>query len=304
MAGGILHPVFREYAVTIFLQPTALGEAVAIKAEHPAAVPVAGGTDVLVDLNFDRMHPDMLLDLGRLPELRGSDEADGWIRLGSATTYRELSDGFACALPALAAAARTVGSPQIRNRGTLGGNLATASPAGDAHPPLLACGAQIEIRSARGTRRVPIEEFFIGPKHSVLAADELIAAVHVPRATGPQQFAKVGTRNAMVIAVCSFALALDPVRRAVRTGIGSAGPVPLRAKEAEAFAAAALDWDHRGDLRESLQERFAEMVSEVARPIDDVRGTSAYRLHALKVLASRTLRWTWDNYHSQGGKWN
>jgi CO/xanthine dehydrogenase FAD-binding subunit len=290
--------------MTVFVQPTALAEALAIKAEHPSAVPVAGGTDVLVDLNFDRMHPDMLLDLGRLPELRGSDEADGWIRLGAATTYHELSGGLASALPALAAAARTVGSPQIRNRGTVGGNLATASPAGDAHPPLLACGAEIEICSARGSRRVPVDEFFVGPKRSVLAADELIAAVHVPRAAGPQQFAKVGTRNAMVIAVCSFALALDPVRRTVRTGIGSAGPVPLRAPGAEALAAAALDWDHPEDLPESLQARFAELVSQAARPIDDVRGTSAYRLHALGVLAGRTLHWAWDDYHSRGATWN
>jgi CO/xanthine dehydrogenase FAD-binding subunit len=284
--------------MTAFLQPTALADALAIKAEHPSAIPVAGGTDILVDLNFNRMHPDMLLDLGRLPELRGSDDADGWIRLGAATTYHELSGGLASSLPALAAAARTVGSPQIRNRGTVGGNLATASPAGDAHPPLLACAAEIEMCSARGSRRMPIDEFFVGPKRSALAADELITAVHVPRSAGPQQFAKVGTRNAMVIAVCSFALALDPLRRAVRTGIGSAGPVPLRAPEAEALAAAELDWDRRGDLPELLRARFAELVSQAARPINDVRGTSAYRSHALGLLAGRTLRWAWHDYQS------
>jgi len=279
-----------------FVQPMTLSEALEIKAEHPEAVPVAGGTDVLVELNFDRLHPELLLDLGRLPELCGWDEADGRIRLGAAATFQEITAGLATALPALAVAARTVGSPQIRNRGTVGGNLATASPAGDALPPLLATGAEIEICSAAGPRRLSIDDFFVGPKRTVLADDELITAVYLPRAVGPQQFAKVGTRNAMAIAVCSFALVLDPVDRTVRTGIGSAGPVPLRAMNAEALAAAALDWESPGNLPESLATRFAELVSLAARPIDDVRSTSAYRLHALGVLARRTLRWAWDDY--------
>ena len=117
-------------------------------------------------------------------------------------------------LPGLAMASRTVGSPQIRNRGTIGGNLGSSSPAGDALPPLYAGGAEVELASVRGARRVPVEEFIVGPKQNVLAADELIAAVWMPRRDGPQQFAKVGTRNAMVIAVCSFAL--DAGRRAGR----------------------------------------------------------------------------------------
>jgi CO/xanthine dehydrogenase FAD-binding subunit len=192
-------------------------------------------------------------------------------------------------LPGLAMASRTVGSPQIRNRGTIGGNLGSASPAGDALPPLFACGAEVEVESSRGARRVPVEEFVCGPKRNTLAPDELIAAVWVPAARGPQQFAKVGTRNAMVIAVCSFALDVSEGR--VGTCIGSAGPTPLRAREAEAFA---LGLDPSAALETGAASRFGELVAAAASPIDDVRGTSAYRRHALSVLGRRTLTWAWD----------
>jgi CO/xanthine dehydrogenase FAD-binding subunit len=195
-------------------------------------------------------------------------------------------------------ASRTVGSPQIRNRGTVGGNLGTSSPAGDAHPPLLASGAQVELASARGTRRVPVREFFSGPKRNAARKDELIAAFLIEPAPGPQQFSKVGTRNAMVIAVCSFALALDPARRRVGTGIGSAGPTPFAATEAERFIEGVLDeenlWDRRTDISESALKRFGELVAAAAKPIDDVRGTAAYRRHALSVLARRCFTWAWN----------
>ncbi|WP_433085548.1 FAD binding domain-containing protein [Dactylosporangium sp. CA-052675] len=278
-----------------FLSPSTWGEALAAKAEHPDAVPIAGGTDVMVELNFDRRRPPALLDLTRVREL-AEWAADGDVlRVGAGVTYRRLIDELGDRLPGLALAARTVGSPQIRNRGTVGGNLGSASPAGDAHPPLLACGAEVEVASVRGARRIPAAAFFAGPKRSALAPDELIAAFRIPPAPGPQQFAKVGTRNAMVIAVCSFALALDPVRRAAGTGIGSAGPTPLRAAEAESFAAE-LPWESREPLPEPAVARFGELVAAAARPIDDVRGSAAYRRHALAVLAGRTLRWAWEEY--------
>jgi CO/xanthine dehydrogenase FAD-binding subunit len=158
--------------------------------------------------------------------------------------------------------------------------------------------------SAAGSRRIPIKEFFTGPKRHALRPGELIAAFVVPPAAGPQQFAKVGPRNAMVIAVCSFALALDVAGRRVGTGIGSAGPTPLDAPEAERFAEGALDearlWDSRGPLPEALADRFGQLVAAAARPIDDVRGTAAYRAHALRVLARRTLAWAWDAYAAGG----
>jgi CO/xanthine dehydrogenase FAD-binding subunit len=299
-----------------FLQPRSLADAIAAKAECPAAVPIAGGTDVMVEINFDTRRPEALLDLTRVAELaswsreqtRGEGEVSGGqIRLGACMTYARLITEVGALLPGLALAARTVGSPQIRNRGTIGGNLGAASPAGDCHPVLLAAGAVVEAASVRGTRLVPAAEFYLGPKRSALAADELITSVLVPLARGPQQFAKIGTRNAMVIAVCAFALDLRPPGPAgpgVGTGIGSAGPTPLRALAAEEFLAGELAghglWESAAPLPEPVTERFGELVAQAAQPIDDVRGTAAYRRHALSVLARRTLAWAWASFQSKG----
>jgi CO/xanthine dehydrogenase FAD-binding subunit len=284
-----------------FLQPRSLAEAIAAKTEFPDAIPIAGGTDVMVEINFDVRRPRALLDLNRVPELTSWQRSDGLIRLGAGVTYARLIAELGDLLPGLAIAARTVGSPQIRNRGTVGGNLGAASPAGDCHPVLLASGATVEATSARGSRLIPVAEFFVGPKRHALAADELITSVLVPAAPGPQQFAKIGTRNAMVIAVCAFALELRPARSgSIGTGIGSAGPTPLRAPAAEEFLAGALAesglWESAADLPDQVTRRFGELVAAAARPIDDVRGTAAYRLHALSVLARRTLTWAWDSY--------
>jgi CO/xanthine dehydrogenase FAD-binding subunit len=299
-----------------FLQPRSLPEALALKSEHPAAVPVAGGTDVMVEINFDARRPEALLDLNQVAELtRWAPDGD-LLRIGSGVTYARIIGELGPQLPGLAMAARTVGSPQIRNRGTMGGNLGAASPAGDCHPVLLACGAVIEATSVRGIRQLPAAEFYTGPKRNALAPDELITAVLIRPATGAQQFAKIGTRNAMVIAVCAFALDLRPPqspgaiaqltrssevnhaidRGEIGTGIGSAGPTPLRAMEAEEFLAGELGgrWDEPGPLPEAVTRRFGELVAGAARPIDDVRGTAAYRRHALSVLARRTLTWTWN----------
>jgi len=279
-----------------FRQPSTWEDALAEKAAHPDAVPIAGGTDVMVELNFDLRRPPVLLDLTRVVALQDWSADNGVLRVGAGVTYRRVIDELGARLPGLAMASRTVGSPQIRNRGTVGGNLGSASPAGDAHPPLLASAATVEVASVRGVRRVPVGEFFTGPKRSVLAPDELIAAVLVPPADGPEQFAKVGTRNAMVIAVCSFAVALHPGRSTVGTGIGSAAPTPVPATAAEEFAAGALDWDSRGPLDAGVARRFGELVAAAAAPIDDVRGSAAYRRHALAVLGARTLRWAWEEY--------
>lgn len=274
-----------------FLQPASWTEALAIRAERPEAVPVAGGTDVMVDLNFDRLRPAALLDLTRVAGLDEWTMEDGWLRLGAGVTYTRVIEELGGRLPGLAQAARTVGSPQIRNRGTVAGNLGSASPAGDAFPPLLAAGAEVVLASERGERRLPLAGFCLGPKRSALQPDELIAAVRTPAAAGPQLFAKVGTRNAMVIAVVSFALDLDVERRRVGAAIGSAGPTPLRAHAAEHFLEGVLADGNR--LSQSAVERFGELVAEAASPIDDVRGTAEYRRHALGVLARRTLSWAW-----------
>jgi CO/xanthine dehydrogenase FAD-binding subunit len=304
-----------------FLQPRSLADAIAAKAEFPAAVPIAGGTDVMVEINFDARRPEALLDLNRVCELTSWEQAGGQVRLGACMTYARIIAETGGLLPGLALAARTVGSPQIRNRGTIGGNLGAASPAGDCHPVMLATGAVVEAASARGTRQIPAAEFYLGPKRSALAADELITSVLVPVASGPQQFAKIGTRNAMVIAVCAFALDLrppdggtggraappcaggsggSPPQASIGTGIGSAGPTPLRATDAEEFLAGTLAaagfWESAAPLPDSVTRRFGELVAQAARPIDDVRGTAAYRRHALSVLGRRTLVWAWDSY--------
>jgi CO/xanthine dehydrogenase FAD-binding subunit len=251
------------------LTPRSLDEALRVKSERPEAVPIAGGTDVMVDLNFDRARPPALLNLAEVPELRGWNRENGSVWLGAGLTYAEaMRAPLAGLLPALAEAARTVGSPQIRNRGTIGGNLGTASPAGDALPPLLVGGAEVELASVRGGRRLPLESFLLGPKRNALDPDELVVGVRV-RPGGAETFMKVGPRNAMVIAVASLALRVDGELRAA---FGSAAPVAR-------LVVAPL----------GARDSFPGLVVEAASPIDDVRGTAAYRRHALRVLVTRAL---------------
>lgn len=284
------------------LQPRDLADALAARAAHPEALPLAGGTDLMVEINFDRRRPERILDLTRVDELEGWARDGDDLVIGAGVTHARLVSELPRRAPGLAIAARTVGSPQIRNRGTLGGNVATSSPAGDALPPLVAAGATVEMASTAGSRSVPLIDFCLGPKRNVLAPDELITAVRVPVARGPQQFAKVGPRNAMVIAVCSLAVQLDPVARTAGAAIGSSAPTVIRAPEAERFLEGALEeagaWESRRPLPAALVERFGELVADAARPIDDVRGTAAYRRHALAVLGRRTLSWCWEEYRT------
>ena len=255
------------------LTPRSLDEALRLRAEHPGAVPIEGGTDVMVELNFDWARPEVLLNLNEVAELKGWSRENGELRLGSGLTYDEAMQApLRDELPALAEASRTVGSPQIRNRGTLGGNLGTASPAGDALPPLMIEDAEVELASIRGVRRMPAREFLIGPKRNAIEADELITAVLVHPSGAPQTFMKVGPRNAMVIAVCSLAVSADRERGELRASFGSAGPVT-------GFVTAPL----------AERESFPDQVSDAASPIDDVRGTADYRRHALRVLTARAL---------------
>src|SRR4249919_3819852 len=236
------------------LSPDSLEEALRVLAEQPDAVPIQGGTDVMVELNFDRRRPEILLNLNEVPELRGWSRENGTLWLGAGLTYTEAMSGpISEWFPALAEASRTVGSPQIRNRGTIGGNLGTASPAGDALPPLLVEEAEVELASVARSRRLPLTEFLVGPKRNAMREDELIAAVVVRPSGAPQTFLKVGPRNAMVIAVCSLALVVDRERGEIRAAFGSAGPVT-------------------GLVRMQLDdvENVGEVVAAAASPIDDV----------------------------------
>ncbi|MER7172335.1 FAD binding domain-containing protein [Streptomyces mesophilus] len=288
-----------------FLRPASWEEALAAKAEHPTAVPIAGGTDVMVEINFDHRRPEYLLDLNRITELNEWHVGEEKVALGPSVPYTKIMENLRTELPGLALASHTVASPQIRNRGGVGGNLGCASPAGDSHPALLSSGADVEVESqARGSRLIPIDEFYKGVKRNALEQDELIKAIHIPKADGPQQFSKVGTRNAMVIAVCAFGLALHPSTRTVRTGIGSAAPTPVRAKAAEEFLNAALEeggfWDSGKIITPSIAKQFATLASGACNPIDDVRGTADYRRHAVGVMARRNLMWTWESYRGEG----
>ena len=242
----------------------------------------------MVEVNFGHRRPRDIVALRRVAELR-EWEANGRLRLGAGVTYRMMETELREFLPALASAARTVGSPQIRNAGTLGGNLATASPAGDTLPLLIALDADVQLVGPRGERTVPLRDFITGVKQTSRRPGEIIRGVEVDRTNGPQEFCKVGTRNAMVISISSLALVLDTQTRTVRCGLGAVSPVPLRATEAERFAAEAIDWSalHADD---DAIRRFGDLAADACAPITDHRSTAEYRRHSIAVMARRALR--------------
>ncbi len=280
--------------------PHILAEALEIKAAHPEAVPIAGGTDLMVELNFDRRRPLALLDLTRVADLKIWRQENGSFFLGAGVTYSRIVRELSVFRP-LVEASRSVGSPQIRTRGTVGGNLGTASPAGDALPVLAAYDAEVMLIKAGGvTRALPWHQFMVGPKKTAIAPDELILGTRWKIVRGPGSFSKVGTRNAMVIAIASLCLVVDEDGRTVRVALGSVGPTILRAPDAERFAGHAMRetgvWnDPRAPVPGTMVEEFGERVAAAARPIDDVRGTAAYRRHACAVLARRALRWALED---------
>lgn len=268
-------------------RPRSLAHLVEAMATDPDATLVAGGTDIMVDVNAGRLRPTGLIDLWTVPELRGWRRRDGYMRIGSMTTFGQIERGLLELAPGLAAAARTVGSPQIRSRATIGGNLGTASPAGDALPMLVAAGAMVELVSVGGVRRIPIREYLLGPRRTQRREDECVLGVETPIARhGTEQFLKVGVRNSMVIAVASVALHLDPSAGRVGVGLGSVAPHALAADQAEEYAAELLASSSRTP---AAIERFGQLVAEAAAPIDDHRGTARYRRHVVAVLAVRAF---------------
>ncbi len=289
------------------LLPQTLDEAIAQKAARPEAVPIAGGTDLMVELNFDRRRPALIMDICRLRELRAWRKENGSLFLGAGVTYSQIVRDLREFAP-LVHASRSVGSPQIRNRGTVGGNLGTASPAGDALPVLAVYDAEVVLAKAGGrTRALRWDQFMLGPKKTALAPDELILGARWRILRGPGSFSKIGTRNAMVIAVASLSFILDEDARTVRVALGSVGPTILRAPDAEAFCANALTqagmWDDPfAPLSPRIVEDFGDRVAGAAKPIDDVRGTAAYRRHACAVLARRALRWALEDRRNSPGQ--
>jgi CO/xanthine dehydrogenase FAD-binding subunit len=273
--------------------PTSLDEAVALLADHPDAMLLAGGTDAMVEINDGHRRPsDLVIALNRVGDLRSwrHDAERGTITIGAAVTYTELMDASLAALvPALAQASRTVGSPQIRNAGTLGGNLGTCSPAGDGLPVLSALDAQVLIVSATGARTASIHDVMLGVKRTSLDPGELIAEITVPVRTGWQGYAKVGVRNAMVIAVASACLVVDTDARRIAIALGSVAPTIVRCRDAERRLAEAVDWERETVSSNALDE-FGSLVARASSPITDHRSTAEYRRHAVGVLGRRLAR--------------
>ncbi len=270
-------------------RPESLDEVFEVLGRSPDAQLLAGGTDFMVEMNFGHRRPTDIVALRRVAELQGHHVDDEEVVLRAGVTWTEVERKLAEVLPGLAAAARTIGSPQMRNAGTIGGNLGTASPAGDSLPVLVALDARVVLAGADGERAMPVTEFVTGVKRTAIRAGEVIREIRAPRPDGPQQFLKVGTRNAMVISIACCALVLDRAGHRVRCGLGAVGPVPLRAPAAEAFLAGEIDWD-RLTAPPGAVGRFGELVRDAARPISDHRSTADYRRHAIGVIATRAAR--------------
>lgn len=273
------------------LLPESVDAATALLDDRPGATVLAGGTDLMVEINDGHRRPaGSVVLVNRISELRSWRRDGDAVTIGAAVSYRELAEGpLAELVPALGQAARTVGSPQIRNAGTLGGNLGTCSPAGDGLPVLSALDATVEVASARGRRTVPIGDFMVGVKRTALEPGELIVSVTLPLVDGWQGYAKVGVRNAMVIAVASACVVLDRRQHRVGIALGSVGPTILRCPEAEALLASGLDWNTMVVESETLGQ-IGDLVSAQSRPITDHRSTAEYRRHAVGVLVRRLVR--------------
>jgi len=257
----------------------------------PEAIFLAGGTDLMVGVNFGRERPEHVVSIRGLSEL-GDTSVGERVRIGGGVDYTRVLDALGEHSPALVQAARTIGSPQIRNAGTIGGNLGTCSPAGDTLPVLAALDAEVILRSPAGERRVPFSEFMLGPRKSARRPGELVEAVEWLDAGPSQAFLKAGTRNAMVIAVANLALVVDRARKAVRVALGSVGPTIIRALEAEDLARGLFEesgWERPLRPSQAAAARFGELAAAAARPIDDQRGSAIYRRHVVAVMARRAL---------------
>ena len=269
--------------------PTTIDDALAILSERSDATVLSGGTDIMVEINFNHRKPTTVVSVNRIDELKTwkIDQVSQSVFIGSGVPYGEMETGpLSTAVPALSAAARTVGSPQIRAAGTIGGNLGTCSPAGDALPVLSALDATIHLVSERGERTVSIHDFMVGPKRNSRESDELITGVTLPLTNQWQGYSKVGVRNAMVISVASCCLALKDDKYSI--ALGSVGPTIIRCRETESWLNSFSPDQLRSDV--SIFEEVARKVSSESRPIDDHRSTAEYRRHAVGVLARRLLQ--------------
>jgi CO/xanthine dehydrogenase FAD-binding subunit len=271
--------------------PLTISEALDALNATPDARLIQGGTDMMVEINFNHLKPHNVIALRRVQELRTwNKHTNGTVTIGTGVPYQEMETGeLKQLLPALAEAARTVGSPQIRAAGTLGGNLGTCSPAGDGLPVLFALDAVIHLQSVTTNRDLSIHEFMLGVKRNARESNEIITAVTVPLLDGWQGYAKVGVRNAMVISVASACLAIDKTSQSVRIALGAVGPTIIRCRDAEAWLTEQFDLSTSASIGATMAKEFGRRVALESKPIDDHRSTAEYRRHAVGVLAQRLI---------------
>lgn len=269
-----------------------LSTALAALREHADARLIQGGTDLMVEINFNHVKPTTMVSLRDIKVLRTiQTDSQGIMSIGSGVPYSIIEgEPVLTAIPALAQAARTVGSPQIRAAGSLGGNLGTCSPAGDTLPVMFALDAMIHLKTLDSHRVVSIHEFMTGVKRSVRQHDEVITSIDFPIVRGWQGYSKVGVRNAMVISVASACLVADHDKANVRLALGSVGPTIIRCREAEAWLASSQDLTAGQTISLDVANEFGKRAAAESSPIDDHRSTAEYRRHAISVLASRLLR--------------
>lgn len=269
-----------------------LTTALAALREHEDARVIQGGTDLMVEINFNHVKPTTIISLRDIASLRTiRQDQPEVLSIGSGVPYSVIEgEPVLSAIPALAQAARTVGSPQIRAAGSLGGNLGTCSPAGDTLPVMFALDAMIHLSTVDSTRVVSIHDFMTGVKRSIRQHDEIITSVDFPIVKGWQGYSKVGVRNAMVISVASACLVADHEHADVRIALGSVGPTIIRCRESEAWLKANQDLSAGAFISPQLAEEFGKRAAAESSPIDDHRSTAQYRRHAISVLASRLLR--------------
>jgi CO/xanthine dehydrogenase FAD-binding subunit len=283
------------------LRPHTLPEALAMLADQaPDVMPLAGGTNVIVELRDGHNSPKLLMDVSKLRELRGIRRDNGRVVpndrvvpnvvIGGGTTIAELLNHPLIAehgLPLKQAAAK-LGNPLVRNRATVAGNLVNASPAADTAPPLLALGAEVELASKNGTRRVPLDEFMVGVNKTLLQPDELMVAIRwpAPSTRSAAGFYKIGLRKADACSVINAAAMIvwDENGRCqqARIALGAVAPTSIRAREAEAALIGQ-------PLKADVIDEAARLAAQAAQPIDDIRGTAAYRRRVAKVIVRRLL---------------
>ena len=274
------------------LIPRSVDELVEIFQDHPTAKLLAGGTDYMVEVNLHGRKPETMISLRQVKELTewSVRPTQSRITIGAGVPYADMEIGeIARLVPALAQAARTVGSPQIRAAGTIGGNLGTCSPAGDSLPVLAALNATIHVIGPDGNRDIEFVNFMVGVKKNSLLPSEFVHSVSMPIVDGWQGYAKVGTRNAMVISTASACLVRDSDEGFVSIALGSVGPTIIRAHGAEAWLMKATSLRGDAQLEPSIAQEFGRRVAQESRPIDDHRSSAEYRRHAVGVLAQRLL---------------